>query len=305
MSINSTNILPNGFPAPFDREVGIRSQNDVSITLTCGSQEAGNYARFSATGTLFLSNYRITFISSSPMAQSFRCCELPLMGIADHDYSQPVFGASEITGSVRSIPGRGLHDPVRFRLSFNGGGSHEFLTAMEGALERSSQTNTQQPQQPPPPPPQQQQQTSPALRSDSFSQPGPSGSMPFTGVMTGQMPPGPAAPIQGIYPHPMGGFYPPTRQQSMGVPPLVFAPGRGQGRGYGPVVMHVATYPPQYAHTHPQRPPPHMQNPAPHPSSLGSLQDPRKCAFFSPSDPFTVYIIDDKHHESPMSPSRG
>lgn len=48
--------------------------------------------------------------------------DLPLQGISDEDFKQPIFGANYLCGTVAPVPGRGLGGPTRFKLYFYAGG---------------------------------------------------------------------------------------------------------------------------------------------------------------------------------------
>jgi len=86
-------------------------------------------------GTLYLTTIRIVFVPSV-MNTYFTAIDLPLQGITDDKFEQPIFGSNHLMGTIAPVPGRGLVNPAKFRLYFHDGGAGTFLHVYFGLMEK-------------------------------------------------------------------------------------------------------------------------------------------------------------------------
>lgn len=84
----------------------------------------------SAKGSLFMTTRRITFVCkkvTTTRGVSLAAFDLPFTFISGEKFNQPIFGANYLSGIVAPVPGMGLPQPGKFRLTFNNGGVGTFL----------------------------------------------------------------------------------------------------------------------------------------------------------------------------------
>jgi hypothetical protein len=90
-------------------------------------------------GTLYLTTIRIVFVPSITNTY-FTAIDLPLQGITQDKFEQPIFGSNYLQGTIAPVPGRGLINPAKFRLYFHDGGAGTFLHVYFGLMEKLHHT---------------------------------------------------------------------------------------------------------------------------------------------------------------------
>lgn len=107
------------FPAPYQNETIALGRDGVEIKLEgvmtqsqrCADHvhiqtalplllclEACLFCRWSVSGTLFLTNMRLVFISPKPHTSGLQAFELPLAYLSQETFNQPILGCNNLTG---------------------------------------------------------------------------------------------------------------------------------------------------------------------------------------------------------------
>lgn len=97
--------------------------------------EAPGMAKLSLKGQIYLTTVRISFVPDA-RTSAVQAVDLPLQGISEEDFKQPIFGSNYLTGTVAPVPGRGLGGPSKFRLYFTHGGCNTFLKFFFAIMEK-------------------------------------------------------------------------------------------------------------------------------------------------------------------------
>lgn len=116
------------WPLQYVGEQILLSRGGVELKLE-GSPLRTRSHRWSARGTVFLSNMRMVFVADKPDSSSgLEAFELPLAYIADEDFRQPILFANNLSGRcfpVEGGPGGG--EALQFTLYFKEGGVGTFI----------------------------------------------------------------------------------------------------------------------------------------------------------------------------------
>ncbi|KAL4452244.1 hypothetical protein ABPG75_007906 [Micractinium tetrahymenae] len=111
------------WPLPYVGEQILLSRGGVELKLEGAALRTRSH-KWSARGTVFLSNMRMVFIADKPDSSSgLEAFELPLAYIADEDFRQPILFANNLSGRcfpVEGGPGGG--EALQFTLYFKEGG---------------------------------------------------------------------------------------------------------------------------------------------------------------------------------------
>mmetsp|Transcript_13974 Transcript_13974/g.44743 ORF Transcript_13974/g.44743 Transcript_13974/m.44743 type:complete len:210 (-) Transcript_13974:139-768(-) len=89
-------------------------------------------------GTLFVTTQRLVFVPQPAVrlrdGATFSSFEMPLADISGEKFNQPIFGANNLTGTVKPSTGMGLTYESKFKLTFGHGGAGTFLPLFFRAL---------------------------------------------------------------------------------------------------------------------------------------------------------------------------
>jgi hypothetical protein len=115
---------PDGIaPAPFPGETLALARHGVEIALDGLRTATG---KWSATGTLWLTDVRLVFIAPSANADGLQAFDLPLAYITHDKFNQPIFGCNHLSGRVwPATEGggpAGTLPPHQYKLYFKEGG---------------------------------------------------------------------------------------------------------------------------------------------------------------------------------------
>ncbi|XP_042849340.1 postacrosomal sheath WW domain-binding protein isoform X1 [Panthera tigris] len=193
---------------PSSDSVLMQSQ-DVDLSFP---QQPERSSLFSGTkrGTLFLTSYRVIFVTSHLVSDPMFSFMMPFDLMSNCTVEQPVFAANYIKGTIQAAPDGGWEGQATFKLAFRKGGAIEFAQLMVKAASAAARGVP--------------------LKSTSywFSPPG---LLVVTGqgnMMCTQQMPCPAYPFV-VYGSPQAGYGPP--QAGYGPPQAGYGPPQA---GYGP-----------------------------------------------------------------------
>lgn len=122
-------LLAGGLPMGIAGEVYCLSRAHMTFSL-----EAPGMPKLKSDGRVYLTTVRMCFVPdvSTP---AFCAFDIPLQGLSEEEFKQPIFGANYLTGKVAPVPGRGLPSLATFKLTFNHGGFSTFLRLFFGVME--------------------------------------------------------------------------------------------------------------------------------------------------------------------------
>ncbi|KAF9921861.1 hypothetical protein FBU30_008081 [Linnemannia zychae] len=131
LTTDGKDIVPLQNEKIFFRQDGVRFELDSS---NGGYPGAGN--TYSAkSGTLFLTNQRIVYLSATPNSY-FATASLPIDKVQDSKLVQPWFSSATFKAVVMPVPGGGMTQPARLAISFSNGDIHEFELQYRSLRER-------------------------------------------------------------------------------------------------------------------------------------------------------------------------
>ncbi|KAM7243650.1 hypothetical protein CapIbe_004258 [Capra ibex] len=81
-------------------------------------------------GTLFLTSYRVVFVTSHLVNDPMLSFMMPFDLMSDCTIEQPIFAPNYIKGTIQAAPGGGWEGQAVFKLSFRKGGAIEFAQLM-------------------------------------------------------------------------------------------------------------------------------------------------------------------------------
>nr|XP_025138554.1 postacrosomal sheath WW domain-binding protein isoform X2 [Bubalus bubalis] len=81
-------------------------------------------------GTLFLTSYRVVFVTSHLVNDPMLSFMMPFGLMSDCTIEQPIFAPNYIKGTIQAAPGGGWEGQAVFKLSFRKGGAIEFAQLM-------------------------------------------------------------------------------------------------------------------------------------------------------------------------------
>ncbi|GMH57438.1 hypothetical protein TrST_g9633 [Triparma strigata] len=124
-------------PHPFRDERFLLSRPQTTLSVTDSQR------KYKATGTIYLTTYRLAFVEagvskgSQPLihnatGEEWASVDLPLFGLFDYSFVQPVFGENSLKGSCYVVPtnsGFASQTKVTWRVAFNTGTCGGFLGA--------------------------------------------------------------------------------------------------------------------------------------------------------------------------------
>jgi hypothetical protein len=133
---------PHGLlPAPFAREVFVLGRPKVGFELD-GVQTRGG--KWSATGSLHLSNVRLVFVADKADPSGLAGFDLPLVYVTKDKLNQPIFGCNNLAGQVWPAvegggPGGNL-PPHHWKVLFKEGGMGTFYPMYYALVDKARKT---------------------------------------------------------------------------------------------------------------------------------------------------------------------
>ncbi|XP_017365793.1 postacrosomal sheath WW domain-binding protein [Cebus imitator] len=115
-------VIPNG-------ESLLKQSPNVELSFPQQSEGSSVFSG-TKTGTLFLTSYRVIFITSHSINDPMLSFMMPFDLITNLTVEQPVFAANFIKGSIRAAPDGGWEGQATFKLVFRNGGAIEFAQLM-------------------------------------------------------------------------------------------------------------------------------------------------------------------------------
>uniref|UniRef100_A0A2K6C1B6 WBP2 N-terminal like n=1 Tax=Macaca nemestrina TaxID=9545 RepID=A0A2K6C1B6_MACNE len=115
-------LIPNG-------ESLLKQSPNVELSFPRQS-EGSNVFSGTKTGTLFLTSYRVIFITSHSVNDPMLSFMMPFDLITNLTVEQPVFAANFIKGTIQAAPYGGWEGQATFKLVFRNGGAIEFAQLM-------------------------------------------------------------------------------------------------------------------------------------------------------------------------------
>ncbi|XP_004438088.1 PREDICTED: postacrosomal sheath WW domain-binding protein isoform X2 [Ceratotherium simum simum] len=129
MAVNQSHTESRrGAVIPFGESV-LQQCQDVDLSFP---QQPGGSNLFSGTkrGTLFLTSYRVIFVTSHSVSDPMFSFMMPFDLMSNCTVEQPVFAANYIKGIIRAAPDGGWEGQATFKLSFRKGGAIQFAQLM-------------------------------------------------------------------------------------------------------------------------------------------------------------------------------
>ncbi|XP_049482417.1 postacrosomal sheath WW domain-binding protein isoform X4 [Panthera uncia] len=123
---------------PSSDSVLMQSQ-DVDLSFP---QQPERSSLFSGTkrGTLFLTSYRVIFVTSHLVSDPMFSFMMPFDLMSNCTVEQPVFAANYIKGTIQAAPDGGWEGQATFKLAFRKGGAIEFAQLMVKAASADMKT---------------------------------------------------------------------------------------------------------------------------------------------------------------------
>ncbi|KAM6216493.1 postacrosomal sheath WW domain-binding protein [Rhynchocyon petersi] len=125
-----------GVIVPFGESV-LKQCPDVMLTFP-KAPEGYDLFRGSKTGVLFLTSYRVIFVTSHTVSDPMLSFMMPFELMRDCTVEQPVFHPNFIKGTITAAPDGGWEGQATFKLSFRKGGAIEFFQLMTQAAAAAS-----------------------------------------------------------------------------------------------------------------------------------------------------------------------
>ncbi|XP_036924357.1 postacrosomal sheath WW domain-binding protein [Sturnira hondurensis] len=90
-------------------------------------------------GTLFLTSYRVIFVTSHSVSDPLFSFMMPFDLMSNCTVEQPVFAANYIRGTIRAAPDGGWNGQATFKLAFRKGGAIKFSQLLMNAASAAAQ----------------------------------------------------------------------------------------------------------------------------------------------------------------------
>ncbi|KAI8323911.1 hypothetical protein GQ54DRAFT_257490 [Martensiomyces pterosporus] len=152
MALNAV-MLERGLrnPVPLPNENFLYHCNGVKFDLKIGDGYPGNSVAYqSPSGTAFISNQRIVFLSQTATAETsasnsagpnaVSSFTIPHGNVRDQKFTQPIFGANRFEALAIPVAGGGVPSNAMLTLTFKEGGGFDFATIARKMSERIQET---------------------------------------------------------------------------------------------------------------------------------------------------------------------
>ncbi|KAM6162202.1 postacrosomal sheath WW domain-binding protein [Erethizon dorsatum] len=117
-----------GVAIPYGESL-LKQCSDVELSFP-RQPEGSNLFVGTKRGTLFLTSYRVMFVTAPSVSDPMLSFMMPFNLMKNCTVEQPVFGANYITGTVQAAPDGGWEGQATFKLVFRKGGAIHFAQLM-------------------------------------------------------------------------------------------------------------------------------------------------------------------------------
>ncbi|XP_054438533.1 postacrosomal sheath WW domain-binding protein [Pteronotus mesoamericanus] len=124
-------IIPDG-------ESVLMHSCDVDLSFP-RQPEGSNLFSGTKRGTLFLTSYRVIFVTSHSVNDPMFSFMMPFDLMSNCTIEQPIFSANYIKGTIQAAPGGGWEGQATFKLSFRRGGAIQFSQLLMKAASAAAQ----------------------------------------------------------------------------------------------------------------------------------------------------------------------
>ncbi|XP_005379449.1 PREDICTED: postacrosomal sheath WW domain-binding protein isoform X2 [Chinchilla lanigera] len=126
-----------GVAIPYGESV-LNQYPDVELSFP---RHPEGYNLFGGTkrGTLFLTSYRVIFVTARSVSDPMVSFTMPFDLMRNCTVEQPIFGANYITGTIQAAPDGGWEGEATFKLVFRKGGAIHFAQLMMEASSAAAQ----------------------------------------------------------------------------------------------------------------------------------------------------------------------
>ncbi|XP_069855775.1 postacrosomal sheath WW domain-binding protein isoform X4 [Dipodomys merriami] len=100
------------------------------VELSFPHSPRGNFFNGTKRGTLFLTSFRVIFVTSHSVSDPMLSFMMPFGLMKNCTIEQPVFGANYIQGTIQAAPDGGWEGQAMFKLVFRKGGAIHFAQLM-------------------------------------------------------------------------------------------------------------------------------------------------------------------------------
>ncbi|KAG3290825.1 WBP2 N-terminal like, partial [Ictidomys tridecemlineatus] len=107
------------------RSIVLKQSPDVELSFPQHPQNSNLFSGVKR-GTLFLSSYRVIFVTSRSVSDPMLSFMMPFDLMKNCTVEQPLFNANYIQGTVHAAPDGGWEGQATFKLVFKKGGAIEF-----------------------------------------------------------------------------------------------------------------------------------------------------------------------------------
>ncbi|XP_029425041.1 postacrosomal sheath WW domain-binding protein [Nannospalax galili] len=116
----------------------LKQSSDVELSFPQPPQ-GSNLFSSTKRGTLFLTSYRVIFVTSCSDNDPMLSFMMPFNLMSNFTVEQPVFGANYIRGTIQAAPNGGWQGTATFKIVFRKGGAIEFAHLMTKAVAAAAQ----------------------------------------------------------------------------------------------------------------------------------------------------------------------
>ncbi|XP_049740498.1 postacrosomal sheath WW domain-binding protein isoform X3 [Elephas maximus indicus] len=132
MAVNQNHTVNrHGAVIPYGESV-LKQCKDVVLSFPHQPGESDLF-RGTKKGTLFLTSFRVIFLTLHSVSNPMLSFMMPFNLIRDCTVEQPLFAPNYIKGTITAAPGGGWEGQATFKLSFRKGGAIEFSQLMTQA----------------------------------------------------------------------------------------------------------------------------------------------------------------------------
>ncbi|XP_040608645.1 postacrosomal sheath WW domain-binding protein isoform X1 [Mesocricetus auratus] len=138
MAVNQSHTVDRRGAAIPRGESLLKKCSDVDLSFP-QSPPGSNFFSGTKRGALFLTSYRVVFVTSPSNNDPMLSFMMPFHLMNNCTVEQPVFGANYIKGTIQAAPNGGWEGSATFKIVFRKGGAIEFAQLMAKAASAAAQ----------------------------------------------------------------------------------------------------------------------------------------------------------------------
>ncbi|XP_060244929.1 postacrosomal sheath WW domain-binding protein [Meriones unguiculatus] len=138
MAVNQNHTVDPRWAAIPPGESLLMKSLDVDLSFP-QSPPGSNLFSGTRRGTLFLTSYRVIFVTSRPNNDPMLSFTMPFHLMSNCSVEQPVFSANYIKGTIQAAPDGGWEGSATFKMVFRKGGAIDFAQLMAKAASAAAQ----------------------------------------------------------------------------------------------------------------------------------------------------------------------